>query len=43
MPYILTLINTIMEDTYVDGRWNWWGLLDIEPEEEQEENDTNNK
>lgn len=30
-----------MEDTKEDGRWNWWGLLEEEPEEE--ENDTNYK
>jgi len=24
-----------------DGRWNWWGTLVIEPEEE--EDDTNNE
>lgn len=38
---ILSIINNNMEDTKEDGRWNWWGLLEEEPEEE--ENDTNYK
>jgi len=29
-----------MEDTYEDGRWNYWGLVE-DPEEE--EDDTNNQ
>ena len=38
---ILAIINNTMEESIEDGRWNWWGLLEEEPEEE--ENDTNNK
>lgn len=30
-----------MENTEEDGRWNWWGTLVTEPEEE--EDDTNNE
>ena len=38
---ISAIINNTMEESIEDGRWNWWGLLEEEPEEE--ENDTNNK
>ena len=27
-----------MEEKQEDGRWNWWGMLDIEPEEEEDGN-----
>jgi hypothetical protein len=30
-----------MENTIEDGRWNYWGLLEEEPIED--EDDTNNK
>jgi len=31
-----------MEDTIEDGRWNWWGLIVEEPEEE-DKNVTDNE
>jgi len=37
LPSVLIIINRYMENTKEDGRWNWWGLLEIEPEVEEED------
>jgi hypothetical protein len=30
-----------MENAKEDGRWNWWGLLEIEPEVEEKDGTDN--